>query len=95
MTNDGTKYQVEGTSPHMTGERLLEETRKATMFGEHLWVMAGTWKVDPAKMQAGAQALMDHESLLGLAGPGCYVCEEPYSARLAHRRCKGDPRRPR
>lgn len=95
MTDKGTRYQVEGTSPQMTGERMLEELRKATMFGEHLWIMAATWRVDPAKVQAGTQALMDHESLLSLGGPGCFVCEEPYSEHLAHRRCKGDPARRR
>jgi hypothetical protein len=58
--------------------------------GEHLWVVVGMWKCDPEKMTTGGTAILDHENLLNVSVPGCYHCEEPYSPRLAIRRCKGD-----
>lgn len=35
--------------------------------------------------------MLDTENLLLITGPGCYYCEQPYSERVAMRRCSGDP----
>jgi hypothetical protein len=63
--------------------------------GEHLWVMAAAFQVADSTIKAMNEGKdpgdqhMDHENLISLQGPGCYKCEEPYSKRMALRRCKG------
>ncbi len=59
--------------------------------GEHLWIMTGAWKVDPKTFTSGEQGILDHESLLIIAGPGCYYCEQKYTPWVFNRRCKGQP----
>lgn len=73
--------------------RLILEHRR-TMHdrpGEHLWVISAAWRVaDPAGILiSGSEVLMDGESLLMIEGPGCFKCEQPYSRRLARKRCRG------
>jgi hypothetical protein len=58
--------------------------------GEHLWIVAGVWRVANPTAE---QFMLDTENLLSLEGPGCYVCEEDYSPDLAMRRCPGEPSR--
>lgn len=58
--------------------------------GEHLWVAIATWKVNPKNFNAG-EVFLDRENIIGVMGPGCFFCEEPYTPLLATRRCKGDP----
>jgi hypothetical protein len=58
--------------------------------GSHFWIMVTSYKVDPAKALEG-ELLMDHESLVSVAGPGCYYCESEYTKLIASRRCKGHP----
>jgi hypothetical protein len=36
--------------------------------------------------------MLDQENLLTIVGPGCFYCEQPWSPRLARRRCPGEPR---
>jgi hypothetical protein len=58
--------------------------------GEHLWIMVGMWRVaDPE----GGSMLLDSENLITVDGPGCYVCEQPWTPATAARRCLGDPSR--
>ena len=63
--------------------------------GQHLWTMITMFKVSDHAIQQmnkgedPGPALMDHENLLTVEGPGCYKCEEPYSKYLAHRKCTG------
>lgn len=57
--------------------------------GDHLWTMVCMYKVDPKKFKEGVEGILDHESLLTIAGPGCFYCEESYTPLLATRRCKG------
>lgn len=61
--------------------------------GEHLWTMVAVWRiVDPASAFDPAQEkYLDTENLLSLDGPGCFVCEEPYTPERAARPCPGDP----
>lgn len=63
--------------------------------GEHLWVVAGAWRVTPDQWTSSDPAvtpILDQENLLSVAGPGCYYCEAYYSPRLAKRRCPGESR---
>lgn len=56
--------------------------------GEHLWTWAAAWRcVDPESDTVN----LDSENLLTISGPGCFYCEEPYSPRVAHRRCRPVP----
>ena len=64
----------------MSGDRIPEPD------GQHLWVMTGMWQVDPIATLAGT-AHLDTESMLMLAGPGCFHCEQDYSAELVAQRC--------
>lgn len=64
--------------------------------GDHLWTIVTCYRVDPAQWTDPAHTpTLDHESLLTVAGPGCFYCEEEYTPRVAMRRCPGDPRRHR
>ena len=56
--------------------------------GEHLWIVAPTYRVDPTSPNP---PVLDHEILLFVAGPVCFWCEQPYEKRLTYRRCKGEP----
>jgi len=57
--------------------------------GQHLWIVAGCWRVDPERM-AGGTVHLDTENMLTLDGPGCYWCEEHYSSKLAAKPCRGE-----
>lgn len=91
--NDGTMYEVAGDAPVGNGTRMAEVMNKAMLLGNHVWIMTAVYSVDPEKMTPGATTLMDHESLLSIAGPGCLVCEQEHSKRTSLRRCPGLPRR--
>lgn len=65
----------------------------AIRHGEHLWIVSAAYRLSPdaaQKLAAGSEdpTLLDGENLLSLA-PGCYICEEPLTRRLAERRCRG------
>lgn len=71
----------------LSGTRLDDTVKRALRLREHLWVASALWAVaDPASVDP---VLLDKESLL--AGPliGCFICENPYTERLARRRCSG------
>lgn len=59
--------------------------------GRHLWTMLAVWSVaDPTAAQDPTATIhLDRENLLTIEGPGCFKCEEPYTPRLAGRRCQG------
>lgn len=60
--------------------------------GDHLWVVLTMYRIDPSGFaDASRTPMLDTENLLTVQGPGCYFCEEPYTPRLASRRCKGEP----
>src|SRR5438045_1166103 len=56
--------------------------------GRHLWMVLGMWQI---KDPESDQFQLDIENLLTIEGPGCYICEQPYSRELAARPCTGDP----
>ena len=61
--------------------------------GEHLWVVLNLYRVDPtAYADPTRTPMLDLENLISVEGPGCYHCEQPYTPRLASRRCPGEPR---
>lgn len=53
--------------------------------GQHMWVMAGVWKVSAP---AAERHELDYENLMSLEGPCCYWCELPFS--MTAPRCPGD-----
>lgn len=60
--------------------------------GEHLWMIIGSWSVDPRKWASNDVVLMDAENMLSISPPGCYWCEQVFEPRMFHRRCPGEPR---
>lgn len=60
--------------------------------GQHLWVMAGLWRVHNP---TAGQVELDRENLLTIDGPGCLWCEKPYSESLARQRCRAPVARER
>lgn len=86
ITGSGVTY-----SPTRGGEERLQPR----MPGDHVWITAAAFRLSDesarAAAEGGAQVHLDMENLASLS-VGCYVCEEPWSQRLAHRRCKGEPR---
>jgi hypothetical protein len=82
--------QYEPGAAAESGVLLEEKVTRALRLGEHLWTATAAWLVaDPGKAD---QLLLDRENLLVAPQIGCFVCEEPYSPRLAHRRCSGKGR---
>jgi hypothetical protein len=70
-------------------DRLNERRTQAESRREHLWVYTGLWEVrDPRQRQ---RVDLDTENLLSVDGPGCFICERMWSARLAARPCEGEP----
>lgn len=59
--------------------------------GEHLWIIAGMWRVNPVRC-ASQQVHLDMENLLTLDGPGCFWCEEPWEPGMERLPCRGRPR---
>jgi hypothetical protein len=59
--------------------------------GRHLWVMTAAWIIgNPGSARdPDVIKLMDRENLVVFQGPGCFKCEQPYSARLAQKPCRG------
>jgi hypothetical protein len=62
--------------------------------------MGVAWKVSPGAARSaalggmGAETInLDLENLIGVGGPGCWVCEEPWSEAIADQPCPGDPPR--
>lgn len=60
--------------------------------GDHLWTIVTMYRIDPTRLADPTHTpMLDNETLLTVAGPGCYYCEQPYTPRLYRRRCKGRP----
>jgi hypothetical protein len=89
----------QGVEVHVSSDRMRrasaafdERVRHATSDGDHVWVVLVTHLVsDPVSFNAG-EAHLDAESIAS-ANLGCFVCEQPWTPRLTHRRCPGEPRR--
>jgi hypothetical protein len=85
VTSGGVTY-----SPGNLGEHRLQPR----MPGDHVWISAAAFRLTDesakAAMTGDGQVHLDMENLATLS-VGCYVCEQPWSQRLAHRRCTGEP----
>jgi len=56
--------------------------------GKHLWIVMAMFHItDPT----GDAFTLDHENLMTLEGPGCYLCEQVYSPQVAAQPCPGEP----
>lgn len=61
--------------------------------GDHLWIVITMYRVVPDQWQDTTHTpTLDRENLLTVTVPGCFYCEQPWTALLATRRCKGEPR---
>lgn len=54
--------------------------------GEHLWIVAAMWRVNDPEI---SRLNLDHENMLTITVPGCYNCENEWSAELARIPCPG------
>lgn len=57
--------------------------------GDHYWIVFTSYRVDPATIAPGQQVALGGQNLVQAAGPGCAWCGNPYTPRLATRRCEG------
>lgn len=87
VTGLGTKVKVEGDQL----DRLFSGARlDAIPEGEHVWTLSAVWLVDPTSPEfTRTSTHLDTENMLMVAGPGCYRCEQYYTAELAAQPCKG------
>lgn len=62
---------------------------------EHVWATYVIFVHTAESMRAGMtgteQVHMDMENIAMLTN-GCFICEQPWSERLAHRKCPGEPK---
>lgn len=69
---------------------LLEQARP----GEHVWTSVVAHVLSDATVKAllagSANVHMDGENVADIQ-LGCFVCEEPLTERMYHRRCPGEP----
>lgn len=89
------------TTQHISADRAQramqqfdEDLARAEKADEHVWIIAVAHRITAEHartVHAGAEpAILDAESAI-VTGLGCYRCEEPYSPRLASRRCRAVP----
>lgn len=73
--------------------QLLEQTRP----GEHVWICIASWRMPGERLLASFKGqddsflTWDAENLADFS-VGCFICEQPFSERLYHRKCTGEPR---
>lgn len=80
-----------GIKQHVPKQKLPGTEIEITP-GEHLWVVAGAWKVNPATFRPDKELHLDMENFLELSNPGCFVCEQEWSFVVAGKPCPGEPR---
>jgi hypothetical protein len=85
----GRKQEVTVTRQLWNQERADNRIAAATKAGEHVWAAVVAYFVDPP---LGPDTILDADSVMFPPSVGCFICEEEWSERIAHRRCKGEPR---
>lgn len=90
LISTGIDQHVDTHRMRALDEPMVREYEYATKSGQHLWIAACSFKINPEDLTTG-QIHFDAEGMLGTPGIGCYVCEEAYEPRLAKRRCAGEP----
>jgi hypothetical protein len=91
----GVAYQLH---PNPVTEKVYRGDRlDPSAPGEHVWIISAVFTTTAEAIErqqedpANEMILMDREALALVAGPGCWVCEEPYTPELAAKPCPGDP----
>lgn len=69
-------------------KRFAEEVRRARAERDHLWIAAFGYRV--AVPLPDETVMFDLENLVTGPDIGCFICEQPYTDRLASRPCPGD-----
>lgn len=91
----GPEQEVSGSRVERLREEFTKEVDYAVKSKTHLWIVTTIHVTSGEKLaaiHAGTESgHLDAESLRNVLY-GCYICEEPYAARLEKRKCKG-PRR--
>lgn len=57
---------------------------------DHVWALFAMFRVDINTVFDG-QSHLDTENLVTISGPGCYRCEQTYTAAIAAAPCPGEP----
>jgi hypothetical protein len=90
MTRDETWLHTTGQLVQIAPEVVTRLRRGPKQVpGEHLWMIIGSWSVDPRKWTSNEVIQMDSENLISLSPPGCYWCEQLFEPRLFCRRVSG------
>lgn len=94
---DTHELRGKGLLQHQTGaaaaareERFDEELRLARLGRDHLWIALFGYRV-AMPLPTEDDVMFDLENLRTGPNIGCYICEQPYSDRVASRACQGDP----
>lgn len=94
MTDDSNlRAHSTGVYQHVSADALSRrnaqpEPQYDPRSGAHFWIALVTFRVADPDAQDN---VLDTENLLW-AHLGCYFCEQPYTPRLRHRRCPGEPK---
>jgi len=59
----------------------------------HLWVATTAYKLSDEAVDnmTTTEINLDLENMLMSPAIGCFICEEPFTRRLRHRKCAGEP----
>lgn len=78
-------------TPGNIGEHRLQPRTP----GDHVWISACAFRLTDESAKAAVtgagQIHLDMENLASIS-VGCYICEQPWTQRTAHRRCTGEPK---
>lgn len=88
VTSTGVTYE---TDTAQLRDRMEARYNAHLRTGTHLWIVGVIHEVDPSAWGKTTQPKLDSSNIISVNGPGCYICEEPYSERTAHRKCPGEP----
>lgn len=85
-----------GLGMHYQPRPGAESGEPSVVPGRHSWIVTAMHQLSDrsaaeAVLGGGGPTYMDSENLVGIQGPWCYVCEQPWSPQLAVTRCPGEP----
>lgn len=97
VTRDGEITHVltsTGFEVEVSGDRLTKIWERDPLADvaptDHVWALFAMFRVDPDTVFNG-QSHLDTENLITISGPGCYRCEQTYTAAIAAAPCPGEP----
>lgn len=103
IASHATRIVSKGVRQHVGGEQLAKindrytrEYAWAAKAQRHLWVATCAYVLTEHAVANMTEepVNLDVENLLSSPAVGCFICEEPYSQRIRHRKCPGDPSPP-